>query len=80
MFDVIKPLKIDDAYIGMLAADIGVEPISSSTFMMYNDNSCKDNVNVLLVRPVNHDCMAKLFDDTQRKILSPPNNDVKVKK
>lgn len=84
MFDVVKPLKIDDAYIGMLAADIGVEPISSSTFMMYNDNSCEDNDIILLIRPVNHECMHKLFDDTQRKILSPPKDpgkdDVKFKK
>lgn len=72
MFDVVKPLKIDDAYIGMLAAEIGVEPISSATFMMYNDNTCKDDTNILLVRPVNHECMIKLFDDTQRKILSQP--------
>lgn len=77
MFDVVKPLKIDDAYIGMLAADIGVEPISSSTFVMYNGNSCKDTDRILLIRPVNHDCMVKLFDDTQRKILSPPKDDVK---
>lgn len=80
MFDVVKPLKIDDAYIGILAAEIGVEPISSSTFIMYNDNTCKDNDNILLIRPVNHECMVKLFDDTQKKILSPSKNDVKVRK
>ena len=77
MFDVVKPLKIDDAYIGMLAADIGVQPISSSTFMMYNDNSCKDNPDILLIRPVNHDCMVKLFDDTQKKLLSQRKEDIK---
>ena len=76
MFDVVKPLKIDDAYIGMLAADIGVQPISSSTFMMYNDNSCKDNPDILLIRPVNHDCMVKLFDDTQKKLLSQRKEDI----
>lgn len=77
MFDVVKPLKIDDAYIGMLAADIGVQPISSSTFMMYNDNSCKDNPDILLIRPVDHDCMVKLFDDTQKKLLSQRKEDIK---
>ena len=75
MFDVVKPLKIDDAYIGMLAADNGVDPISSSTFIMYHDNSCKDTDHILLIRPVNHECMVKLFDDTQKKILSPPPKD-----
>ena len=66
-----KPLKVDDAYIGILAADLGVQPISSTTFLMYNDKkSCKDDPNILLIRPIDHDCMVKLFDDTQMKLLS----------
>lgn len=76
MFDVVKPLKIDDAYIGMLAADIGVDPISSAAFIMYNDKLCNNNDHVLLTRPVSHECMVKLFDDVQKKILSPPKDDV----
>ena len=71
MFDIVKPLKVDDAYIGILAADLGVQPISSTTFLMYNDKkSCKDDPNILLIRPIDHDCMVKLFDDTQMKLLS----------
>ena len=73
MFDVVKPLKIDDAYIGMLAADVGVKPISTRSFKMYNNKlSCVYDANLFLVRPVNHECMVKLFDENQRIILSQP--------
>ena len=69
MFDVVKPLKIDDAYIGRLAADIGVRPISGENFSMYQ-TSCAYIQQMLLQRPVNQECMAKLFEESRKGILA----------
>lgn len=77
MFDVVKPLKIDDAYIGILAAEVGVKPISTSSFVMYsNKATCVYDSNLFLVRPVVHQCMVELFDANQREILSQPKEGV----
>ena len=72
MFDVVKPLKIDDAYIGKLAADIGVKPVSTRAFLMYHNKACDYDDSLFLVRPVDHPCMIKLFDENERRILSQP--------
>lgn len=70
-FDVIKPLNIDDAYIGMLAADIGVKPVSTRSFYMYHDRSkCVYDANLFVVRSVDHECMGKFFDESQKSMLS----------
>lgn len=77
MFDVVKPLKIDDAYIGKLAADIGVEPVSTGSFLMYhNKSTCVYDRNLFLVRPVTQECMIKFFDENQKVILSQPAENV----
>ena len=71
MFDVVKPLNIDDAYIGMLAADIGVTPVSTRSFFMHHDRSkCVYDANLFVVRPVDHKCMGKFFDESQKNMLS----------
>lgn len=70
MFDVVKPLKIDDAYVGKLAADIGVKPVSTRAFLMYHNKACDYDDSLFLVRPVDHPCMIKLFDESQKRILS----------
>lgn len=71
MFDVVKPLKIDDAYIGRLAADIAVKPVSTRAFLMYNNiSNCVYDETLFLVRPVDHACAIKLFDENQKQILS----------
>ena len=70
-FDVVKPLKIDDAYIGMLAADTGVKPVSTRSFFMYHDRSkCAYDANLFVIRSVNHECMGKFFDESQKSMLS----------
>lgn len=77
MFDVVKPLKIDDAYIGKLAADIGVKPISTRSFFMYHSKStCVYDDNYFLVRPVDHQCMVKFYDENQKIMLSQPMADM----
>ena len=77
MFDVVKPLKIDDAYIGILVADLGVKPISTHSFLMYhNKSNCVYDANLFLIRPVSHECMVKLFDENQRKMLSQSEGEV----
>lgn len=63
MFDVVKLLKIDDVYIGMLVVDIGVDLILSVVFIMYNDKLCNNNDYVLFIRLVSYECMVKFFDD-----------------
>ena len=73
MFDVVKPLKIDDAYIGKLVADIGAKPVLTRSFHMYNNIAyCVFDKNLFLVRPVDQACMIKLFDENQKQILSEP--------
>lgn len=65
-FNWVKPLKIDDAYIGHLVKLAGGEPLHvPNKFMMWN-NDCEFNDDLLVSHPVKKDdcrefLMAKLF-------------------
>lgn len=67
-FDVLKPLKIDDAYIGLLADRAGVKVTHNAEFRMYEDN-CEYKATTLVQHPARGDCAIKLYDKMIEGIL-----------
>ncbi|XP_078357198.1 beta-1,3-galactosyltransferase 5-like [Oculina patagonica] len=59
-FDVLKPLKIDDAYIGILADRAGVNVTHNKEFRMY-ENNCEYKETTLVQHPARGDCAIKLY-------------------
>ena len=67
-FDVLKPLKIDDAYIGLLADRAGVKVTHNVEFRMYEDQ-CEYRVSTLVQHPARGDCAVKLYHKMIEGIL-----------
>ena len=63
LFDVIKPYRIGDVYVGMLASKTGVTPVDHSGFVMpdrdYDD--CNVVSNTLVQHQALGDCLMTLF-------------------
>ena len=59
-FDVLKPLKIDDAYIGLLADRAGVNVTHNEEFSIH-ENSCEFRETTLVQHPTREDCAIKLY-------------------
>ena len=59
-FDVLKPLKIDDAYMGILANRAGVKVTHNKEFRMYEDK-CEYRETTLVQHPARGDCAIKLY-------------------
>ena len=60
-FDVSNPLKIDDAYIGLLADRAGVKVTHNEDFRMY-ENKCEYKETTLVQHPATGDCLTKLYN------------------
>ena len=62
-FDNVRPLKIDDAYIGELALSCGIDVIHHDYFRMFeNEAQCSYNNTFIVHHPVkDRPCMLKLF-------------------
>ena len=67
-FDVLKPLKIDDAYIGLLADRAGVRVAHNNEFRMYEDK-CEYRVTTLVQHPARGDCLKKLYNKMIEGVL-----------
>lgn len=67
-FDVLKPLKIDDAYIGLLADRAGVKVTPNAEFRMYEDK-CEYRATTLVQHPARGDCAIKLYNKMIEGIL-----------
>ena len=67
-FDVLKPLKIDDAYIGLLADRAGVKVTHNKEFRMYEDK-CEYNETTLVQHPARGDCLIKLYNKMIEGVL-----------
>ena len=67
-FDVLKPLKIDDAYIGLLADRAGVKVTNNKEFRMYEDK-CEYKETTLVQHPARGDCLKKLYDKMIEGVL-----------
>jgi len=63
LFDVIKPYRMDDVYIGMLAQEAGVIPVHHSGFYMPIDNydDCNFVPNTLVQHRATGQCLLKLL-------------------
>ena len=68
-FDVLKPLKIDDAYIGILANRAGVKVTHNKEFRMY-ENRCEYKETTLVQHPARGDCALKLYNKMIEGILN----------
>ncbi|KAJ7394137.1 hypothetical protein OS493_003815 [Desmophyllum pertusum] len=66
-FDVLKPLKIDDAYIGLLADRAGVKVTHNEDFRMY-ENKCEFKETTLVQHPATGDCAIKLYHNMTGQI------------
>lgn len=63
IFDVKKPLKLEDVYMGMLAERIGVTPSNHSGFITYSEEKhCTYNSKWIVVHEASPYCIMKLFD------------------
>ena len=67
-FDFLRPLKIDDAYIGVLANRAGIKVIHNSDFRMYEDK-CDFKASTLVQHPARGDCVIKLYNNMIEKIF-----------
>ena len=67
-FDVLKPLKIDDAYIGLLADRAGVKVTHNKEFRMYEDK-CEYSETTLVQHPARGDCLKKLYNKMIEGVL-----------
>ena len=64
VFDVIKPFRLDDVYIGMLANRSGVTPVSHNGFIIpfsYDVDDCDYVAHTLLLHRAIGQCLLKLF-------------------
>ena len=59
-FDILKPLKIDDAYIGLLADQAGVNVTHNEDFRMF-ENNCEYKETTLVQHPATGNCSIKLY-------------------
>lgn len=60
-FDVWRPLKIDDAYIGLLADRADIKVVHNPEFRMYEDK-CGFKATTLVQHPARGDCAIKLYN------------------
>ena len=67
-FDVLKPLKIDDAYIGLLAYQAGVKVVNNPEFRMY-EYKCEYKATTLVQHPAKGECAIKLYNNMIEGIL-----------
>ena len=67
-FDVLKPLKIDDAYIGLLADRAGVKVTHNKEFRMYEDK-CVYRDTTLVQHPARGGCLKKLYNKMIEGVL-----------
>ena len=67
-FDVYKPLKIDDAYIGILADQAGVKVTNNKEFRMY-ETKCEYRESTLVQHPARGDCAIKLYNSMIKSVL-----------
>ncbi|XP_020621475.1 beta-1,3-galactosyltransferase 5-like [Orbicella faveolata] len=64
LFDVIKPFRMDDVYIGMLANRSGVTPVGHDGFIIpfsYDVDDCNYVANTLVLHRAIGQCLLKLF-------------------
>ena len=71
-FSEVPTLKIDDAYIGVLALKVGVDVIHNENFRMFedekNENRCVYNKYSIVHHPVKlSSCMEKLFKESLKR-------------
>jgi len=66
LFNRVKAIKIDDAYIGELALKAGIDVTHNDNFKMFEDEKKCDYVaNTIVHHPVkNEDCMVKLYKES----------------
>ena len=67
-FDVLRPLKIDDAYIGLLADRAGVRVTHNKYFRMYEDK-CTYLRSTLVQHPAREECAIKLYNKMIADVL-----------
>lgn len=67
-FDFLRPLKIDDAYIGVLANRAGIKVIHNSDFRMYEDR-CEFKTTTLVQHPARGACAMKLYNNMIDKVF-----------
>lgn len=68
-FDYLRPLKIDDAYIGLLADRAGIKVTHNSDFRMY-EVKCEYKITTLVQHPARGDCAVKLYNNMIDNILA----------
>ena len=66
-FNVLNPLKIDDAYIGVLADKAGIKPIHNKEFRMYAVK-CEYRESTLVQHPARGECAKKLYNKMMETI------------
>ena len=71
-FTQVPTLRIDDAYIGVLALKVGVDVIHNENFRMFedekNENRCVFNNYSIVHHPVKlSSCMEKLFKESLKR-------------
>ena len=63
IFDPRKPLKLEDVYIGMLAAKVGVTPRKHQGFQTYSKNrQCSHSDKLIVIHEASPSCIIKLFN------------------
>ena len=71
LFDVIKPYRIDDVYVGMLAEKLGVKAVNHAGFIIPGSHvhpKCKFVPNTLLQHPATGECLIRLFMRNHKNI------------
>ena len=68
MFDVERPLRIDDAYLGILAEKASVKPVHNRDFKMY-ENKCDYRPQTIVQHPAKSPCLETLFNKVQEELF-----------
>ena len=75
LFDVIKPYRMDDVYVGMLAEKLGVRAVNHAGFVVIrgsrvDHHKCNIVSNILLQHPASGECLIRLFMNHKNILLS----------
>ena len=71
LFDVIKPYRMDDVYVGMLAEKLGVRAVNHAGFVIRGSrvhHKCTFVPNTLLQHPASGECLIRLFMRNHKNI------------
>ena len=80
LFEVKKPLKLEDVYVGILVDRLGVKPVRHRGFRLIHFGSCKHYPDTVVYHKASTQCMEELFNESIKEYEKQERTEIRTVK